>query len=117
MDASFGVDECAGWMGTEADVELEAGFGAGPGSGQTVTEVFGERPVADCGFGMGVAVAAAGVSHAWSGRAGVLGIEAGLGADWETESEDAAGDGVGAGAGAGGVAEGEDAEVQTGTES
>ena len=115
MDASFGVDECAGWMGTEVDVELEAGFGAGLGSGQTVTEVFGERPVADCGFGMGVAVAAAGVSHAWSGRPGVLGIEAGLGADWETESEDAAGDG--AGAGAGGVAEGEDAEVQTGTES
>lgn len=37
------------------------------------------------------------------------GIEVGLRADWETES----GDGVGAGA----VAEGEDAEVQAGTES
>lgn len=42
----------------------------------------------------------------------MLGIEAGLGADWETGSGDAAGNGVGTG----GV-EGGDAEVQAGTES
>lgn len=41
------------------------------------------------------------------------GIEAGLGADWETESGDAAANEVGAG----GVAEREDAEAQAGTES
>lgn len=42
----------------------------------------------------------------------MLGIEAGLGAGWETGSEDAAGNGVEAGA----AAEEEDAEVQVGTE-
>lgn len=77
--------------------------------------IFGGRPGADCGFGVGVvgvvgAVVAAG--YAWWERVGALGIEAGLEADWETVSGDVAGDGVGAG----GVVEGEDAEAQTGTE-
>lgn len=42
----------------------------------------------------------------------MLGIAAGLGADWMTGSGDAVGDGVGPG----GVVEGEDAEVLAGTE-
>ncbi len=43
----------------------------------------------------------------------MLCIEAGLEADWETGSGDAVGNGVGDG----GVVEGEDAEIQAGTES
>lgn len=118
-DALFGVDEYAGWMGTEEDVTEveyagpEAGFGAGLGSGQAVTESFFGGAGADCGFEMGVVGAVAGEGHALQGRAGVLGIEAGLVVYWETGSGNAAGNG----AGAGGVAEGQDGEVQAGTES
>ncbi len=71
VDALFGVDECAGWMGTEEGVtevehaEPDAGFGAGLGSGQAVTGLFGGRPGADCGFGMGVVGAVAAAEHAW----------------------------------------------------
>lgn len=74
VDALFGADECAGWMGTEGVTEVEhaepeAGFGAGLGSGQVVTESFWGRPGADCGFGMGVVGAVAGARHAWQERA------------------------------------------------
>lgn len=90
VDALFGADEGAGWMGTEEGVtevehaEPEAGFGAGLGSGQAVTESFWGKPGADCGFGMVVVGAVAGAGHAWQERAGGLSIEAGLVAYWET---------------------------------
>lgn len=71
VDALYGADEFAGWMGTEEgmteveDAEPEAGFAAGLGSGQAVTESFAGRPGPDCGFGMGVVGAEAGVGHVW----------------------------------------------------
>lgn len=71
VDALFGADECAGWMGTEEGVtevehaEPEAGFGAGLTRGQAVTEFSVVRPGADCGLGMGVVGAVAGAGRAW----------------------------------------------------
>lgn len=118
VNALFGVDECAGWKGSEKGVtevkhvELETGFGAGQGSGQAVTGLFGRRPGADCGFGWGIAEAVVEAGHAWEERTGVWGIEAGLGVDQGNGSGDVVGDEVGVG----GVVEEEDAEVQAGTE-
>lgn len=71
LDASFGVDECAGGMGTAEGVtevehaEPEAGIYAGLGSGQAMTGSFERRPGADCGFGQGIAEAVTGVEYAW----------------------------------------------------
>lgn len=51
-DALFGVDELAGWRGTEVQhVEPEAGLAAGPGTGQAETESFAGRPGPERGFG------------------------------------------------------------------
>lgn len=69
--ALFGADERAAWMGTEEGVTEvqragpEAVFGAGLGSGQAVTEFFGGKPGADCGFGTGVVEGVVGAGHAW----------------------------------------------------
>lgn len=118
VNALFGADECAGWKGTEEGVtevkraDLEAGFDGGLGSGQAATGLFGRKPGADCGFGWGIAGAVAEAGHAWEERTGVWGIEAGPGADQGNGS----GDVVEGGVGVGGVVEGEDAEVQVGTE-
>lgn len=70
VNALFGLDECAGWKETEKGVtevkhaELETGFGAGQGSGQAETGLFGRRPGADHGFVWGIAEAVAVAGHA-----------------------------------------------------
>lgn len=64
VDAVFGADEFAGWMGTEEGMtEPEAGVAVGLGSGQAVSESFVGRPEPDCEFGMGVVGAVAGAGH------------------------------------------------------
>lgn len=66
VDALFGADECAGWMGAEVEhAEAEPGSGAGPGSGPAVTGLFGGRPGTDCGVEVGVVGDVAGAGHAW----------------------------------------------------
>lgn len=118
VNALFGVAECAELKGTEEGVtevkhaELEAGFGAVLWSGHAATGLFGRNPGTDCGFVWGTVEAVAEAGNAWEERTGVLGIEAGLGADQENGSGDVVGDGVGVGD----VVEGEDAEVQAATE-
>lgn len=69
-DALFGVDELAGWRGTEEGmtevqhVEPEAGLAAGPGTGQAGTESFAGRPGPERGFGSGGVGAEAGAGPA-----------------------------------------------------